>query len=71
MYINSIVEKYLNEAKTDKKRASWMKSYEDLLKNRPDHKHGKVDWDTANYLYNSGESPESAVSKMKNSNPYR
>jgi hypothetical protein len=52
-------------------RAEWMKGYETLLKKRGDHQAGKVDWNTATYMYNTGISPEQAVKKMVNSNPYK
>lgn len=54
-----------------KSQAEWMKAYETLLSKRGDHQAGRVDWDTATYLYNTGVSPEEAVKKMQNANPYK
>ena len=52
-------------------RSNWMKGYEDLLKKRGDHQAGRVDWDTATHMYNTGISPEQAVKKMVNIDPYK
>lgn len=52
-------------------RSSWMATYEKLLGKRGDHQAGRVDWDTATYMYNTGLSPEQAVKKMQNADPYK
>jgi hypothetical protein len=44
-------------------RASWMKDFEDhVTKHAPEHT-GKIDWDTATYLHNSGHEAKAAAEK--------
>lgn len=52
-------------------KSEWMAGYEKLLAKRGDHQAGRVDWDTATHLYNIGISPEQAVKKMVNADPYK
>lgn len=67
--IDSIVDKYITESpKIDKKRTEWMAEYEKYLSHRDDHKPGKVDWESAEYLYRKGMTSNGAAKLMKN--PY-
>lgn len=59
----------IEEAKVNaKQKAAWMKKYQEELSKRKDHKAGKVDWDTATFLFNSGKTPEEAA---QNKHPYK
>ena len=52
-------------------RSNWMAAYEKLLAKRGDHQAGRVDWDTATYMYNTGISPEQAVKNVQTRDPYK
>jgi len=52
---------------SERKRANWMLAFEgNLVRLRPELV-GRVDWDTAAYLYNSGVSPEVAAERVSKS----
>jgi hypothetical protein len=51
----------LREAKSDKKKQGWMAKMEKIANKRSDIKPGKIDWDTATHLFNTGKSPEDAA----------
>ena len=40
-----------------------MKEYQKEMEKRSDHKPGKICWDTATYLYNSGKTAKEAAKK--------
>lgn len=50
----------LNEAKKNKKQ-EWMTKFEKLAVESGKYKSGKVDWDTATFLFNQGKTPEEAT----------
>jgi hypothetical protein len=49
-----------------KKREQWMAEFEKLAVERSIYSPGKVDWDTATYLFNTGISAWDAVSSIHN-----
>ena len=64
------IDLMIAEVKFDKKKAAWMASYEKFLSKRGDHQAGRINWDTATYLYTTGVSPEQAVNNLKG-DPYK
>lgn len=43
------------------RRAEWMGKYEEWLVDAVPAERGRVDWDTAAFLYNEGYSPQAAA----------
>lgn len=50
-------------AKSDNRRAIWMRDYERLVVARFPSFVGRIDWDTATFFYRSGYTPQDAANK--------
>jgi len=46
------------------KKANWMKQYSQLIVKAKPEMAGKIDWNTATFLFNSGLTVEQAVAKI-------
>ncbi len=53
------------EVRKKQNKATWMKKYEALLKQRKDYKPGRIDWDSAVYFYTQGKSAEDAAKTVE------
>ena len=52
------------KAETPTKKQKWMAEFSDKLIALKPEMAGKIDWDTASYLYNQGANPEEAVKRV-------
>jgi hypothetical protein len=59
----------MKENKTDNKRANWLALYETKLNKARPETIGKIDWDTAIFLYNQNLTAGDAVAKYIANHP--